>query len=107
MAPSSQMTGSRGGVRLSLGTRASPAVRGTSKGQPNGYLYLIRDHYDREGAYYRQPQVWQWVCSAKLLGTLISALEPIIYTSIETTDERDVMKKRVDDWRIEASSSPL
>lgn len=35
MAPSSQMMGSRGGVRLSLGTRVSPAVRGTSKGQPN------------------------------------------------------------------------
>lgn len=35
-APFSQMMGLWRGVRMSPGTRVSPAVRGTSKGQPNG-----------------------------------------------------------------------
>lgn len=70
-------------------------------------LCIGKEHYDRGQAYYRQPQIWRWVCNAKLLKWICSTTGLDIYESTEISNGKDVMKQKLDDWRAEASSSPL
>lgn len=70
-------------------------------------LCIEKERYDGRQVYYRQPQIWRWVCNVELLKWIRSTTGHDIYESTEISNGKDPMKQKLDNWRAEASSSPL
>ena len=70
-------------------------------------LCIEKERYDRHQTYYRQPQIWRWVCNVELLKWIRFTTGLDIYESTEISNGKDVMKQKLDDWRAAASTSPL
>lgn len=70
-------------------------------------LCIEKERYDRHQTYYRQPQIWRWVCNVELLKWIRFKTGLDIYESTEISNGKDVMKQKLDDRRAAASTSPL